>query len=119
MAINCLCFLAYFICHTCFTAHWAANLQRSSIALLGYSWLSAKVLVTVDVLREFVAGGFVSTVVADINELAAAWFSHWHRFFAAFFEVVVVSMVTKKGKVVFNTCKRRDSEGRVQRLSID
>jgi hypothetical protein len=76
-------------------------------------------LVAVDAFGEFVAGGFVSTVVADINELAAARFSRWRRFFAAFFEVVVVSMVTKKGKVVFNACKRRDLEGRVRRLSID
>ena len=36
------------------------------------------VVVAVDVFREMIAGGFVSAVVADINELAAAQFSHWH-----------------------------------------
>ena len=47
---------------------------------------------------EIIAGGFVSGVVAGVCELVAARFSCWRCFFAAFFEVVVVSMVTKKGK---------------------
>ena len=69
-----------------------------SIALSGHSGLLAKVVVAVDAFGEFVAGGFVSAVVADISELAAARFLRWRFFFAAFFEIIVVSMVTKKGR---------------------
>jgi hypothetical protein len=77
------------------------------------------VVVAVDGFGAMIVGGMMSAMVTGVAELAAARFSRWRRFFAAFFEIVVVSMVTKKGKVVFNACKRRDSEGRVRRLSID
>ena len=56
------------------------------------------VAVIAGVFREIIAGGFVSGVVAGVCELVAARFSRWRRFFAAFFDIVVVSMVTKKGK---------------------
>ena len=44
-----------------------------------------------------IVGGFASAIVAGVGKLAAVQFSHWRRFFAAFFERLV-SMVTKKGK---------------------
>jgi len=44
-------------------------------------------------------------VSAAVAELAAARFSHWQRFFAAFLDVGV-SMVTKNGNVELNVCKR-------------
>ena len=44
-----------------------------------------------------IAGGFASAIVAGVGKLAAARFSCWQCFFAAFFERLV-SMVTKKGK---------------------
>jgi hypothetical protein len=51
-----------------------------------------------DALGEMITGGFTVAIVADGNELAAAQFLRWQFFFAAFFEIAVVSMVTKKGK---------------------
>ena len=54
--------------------------------------------VAVDGFRAMIVGGVMSAIITGVAELAAAQFSRWRRFFAAFFEIVVVSMVTKKGK---------------------
>jgi hypothetical protein len=55
-------------------------------------------VVASEVFGTMIAGGLVSGVVAGVCELVAARFSRWRRFFAAFFDIVVVSMVTKKGR---------------------
>jgi hypothetical protein len=57
-----------------------------------------------DVFGATIAGGIVSATVAGVAELAAARFSRWRRFFAAFLDVGV-SMVTKNGNVELNVCK--------------
>ena len=56
------------------------------------------VVVVSDALGEMITGGFAVAIIADVNGLAAARFMRWRFFFTAFFEIVVVSMVTKKGK---------------------
>jgi hypothetical protein len=98
-AISCLCFFAYFVCHACFTAHQATDLQRSSVALSGYSESSVAAVVVSDTFGVMTAGGLVSAIVAGAAELVVARFSCWRHFFAAFFEIPdIVSMVTKNGK---------------------
>ena len=83
-------------CYAFLAACWAANLQRSLIALSGYSGLLVAVDVAVDAFGAIITGGFVSAIVAGVVKLAAAWFARWRFFFAAFLEIL--SMVTKKGK---------------------
>jgi hypothetical protein len=96
VAFKWACFAIYLRCHACFAARRAANLQRSSIALLGYSESAVAVS---DAFGVMIAGELVSAIVAGAAELVAVRFSHWQRFFAAFLEIPgIVSMVTKNGK---------------------
>ena len=54
--------------------------------------------VAVDGFGAMIVGGVMSAMITGVAELAAVQFLHWQHFFAAFSEIVLVSMVTKKGK---------------------
>ena len=62
-------------------------------------------VVVSDVLVVMAVGRVVSDMVAGFAELIAVRFSHWQRFFAAFFEIPVVSMVTKNGNRELYVCE--------------
>jgi hypothetical protein len=76
--------------------HQKCSKTEKTISKYDTGW-SIMVVVS-DALGEMITGGFAVAIVADGNELAAARLLCWRFFFAAFFEIVVVSMVTKKGK---------------------
>ena len=76
MAISHLCFFVYFVCHACFTAHRATNLQRSSVALLGYSKALVVAVVVSDMFGVMTVGRLVSAIVAGAAELVVARFLH-------------------------------------------
>ena len=67
-----------------------------------------------DGFEAMIAGGSTSGIAVGVNELAAARFSRWRRFFAAFFETV--SMVTENGNRV---CEWRRSKTEPDRVAVD
>ena len=68
--------------------------------------MSVAVVVVSGTFGVMTVGGVVSEVVAGFAELIAAQFYHWWRFFAAFFEIPAVSMVTKNGNHELYVCER-------------
>jgi hypothetical protein len=67
--------------------------------------------VAVDAFGVIITGGFVSAIVAGVVKLAAVRFAHWRFFFTVFFEIIVVSMVTKKGKCCVQCLQTRGLGG--------